>query len=258
MRRFLLAFLLLPGLAQAQALVTPGTVTFGLAATFPPFESMEDNKPVGFDVDLVALLAKKMALTPVISTFEFKGLIPALLGKRIDAIISGMYINAEREQVADFVPYVLVGNQVVVKAGNPLHLSDQMSLCGHRLTAPVGTAFEVAATRISAACVAAGKPATPLLALAGTSAGALALTQDRVDGIIVSTATAAALMTATPDTYGTAGLPFDADTKVGIAVGKDNPALVAALDKAMKAVVADGSYGALLAKWHLPPSASPF
>jgi polar amino acid transport system substrate-binding protein len=259
MRRLLLAALLvLPVVAPAQALVAPGTVTFGLAATFPPFEFVEDGKPVGFDIDLAALLTKQMALTSTIQTFEFKGLIPALLGKRIDAIISGMYINPEWQQVADFVPYLLVGNQVVVRKGNPLHLGEAMTLCGRRLSAPVGTVFEVAANKISAACVAAGKPAASLLALAGSTAGALALTQDRVDGIIVSTATAAALMTSTPDTYETAGAPFDADTKVGIAVGKENPELLTGLEKAMKAVVADGSYAALLKHWNLPASASPF
>src|SRR5271168_3584395 len=65
LRRLLLVLLLLvPGLARAQApsLVESGTITFGLSATFPPFEFITDGKPVGFDIDLAALLAKKMTL----------------------------------------------------------------------------------------------------------------------------------------------------------------------------------------------------
>jgi polar amino acid transport system substrate-binding protein len=261
LRRVLLTLaLLMPSLAHAQApaLVAEGTVTFGMSATFPPFEFIEDGKPVGFDIDLANLLAKKMALTATVSTLEFKGLIPALLGKRIDAIISGMYINAERKEVADFVPYLLVGNQIVVRKGNPVGLSDPMSLCGHRVSAPVGTVFETAANNVNAACEAAGKPKISMLPLAGTTGSALALSQDRADAIIVSTPTSVSLMQSTPDTYEAAGQPFDNETKVGIAVNKDNPALTAALTKAMTEVVADGSYAKLLAHWNLPASSSAY
>jgi polar amino acid transport system substrate-binding protein len=266
LRGLLLAVLLLsPGSALAQtslpangALVESGTFTWGLSATFPPFEFIDNGKPVGFDIELAALLAKQLAVTSTVGTFEFKGLIPALLGKRIDAIISGMYINAERQQVANFVPYLLVGNQIVVRKGNPVGLSEPSSLCGHRVSAPVGTVFETAANKVNAACEAAGKPKLSLLSLAGTTACALALAQDRSDAIIVSTPTAASLVQTTPGAYETAGAPFDNATKVGIAVAKDNPALLAALNKAMQAVVADGSYAALLAHWNLPASSSAF
>jgi polar amino acid transport system substrate-binding protein len=261
-RPLLIALLLLiPTLVRAQApvLVQPGTVTFGLSATFPPFEFIDNGNPAGFDIDLAKLLTKKMSLGITITTYEFKGLLPALLGKRIDAIISGMYINAERSQVADFVPYMLVGNQFVVRKGNPVGLSDQMSLCGHRISVPVGTVFEIEANKIDAACQAANKARVSILSLgAGTTTAALALAQDRADAIIVSTATATSLIKTAPDAYETAGLPFDIDTKVGIAVNKDNPALLAALDKALHELVTDGSYAALLQQWQLPTGSSAF
>ena len=53
-------------------------------------------------------------------------------------------------------------------------------------------------------------------------------------------------------------LPGPASTKVGIAVRKDNPGLKAALDKAVQALVADGTYAALIKKWNLPPASSAF
>jgi hypothetical protein len=43
-------------------------------------------------------------------------------------------------------------------------------------------------------------------------------------------------MQATPDTYATAGDPFDNETQVGIAVRKDNPLLFAAIQKAVAAL----------------------
>ena len=80
-RLFVLASLLLtPLVARAQETITAGTITWGLAATFPPFEFVQDGKTVGFDLDLADALTKKMAVKSVISSFEFKGLVPALLG----------------------------------------------------------------------------------------------------------------------------------------------------------------------------------
>src|SRR5215469_8140848 len=124
--------------AQTLPLIDAGKLTWGVAATFPPFESMADGKAVGFDIDMMDAITDKMKLQSAMSGMEFKGLIPAILGNRIDVIVSGMYINPERSQVVDFVPYLKVGNQLLVTKGNPLHVKEKMDLCGHRIAAPVG------------------------------------------------------------------------------------------------------------------------
>jgi polar amino acid transport system substrate-binding protein len=256
----ILALILLPSLGHAQApeLADPGKLTWGASVTFPPFEFEDNGKPVGFDLDFTDAVAKKMGLQSTILPIEFKGLIPALLGKRVDIIVSGIYINPQRLEVADFVPYLLVGNQIVVRAGNAKQIDGVATLCGRQVAAPIGTVFEVVAKQADAQCKAAGKPEIALLLLPGTTNCALAMTQDRADAIIVSTATVAALMHETPGAYATGGAPFDTSTKVGIAVRKDNPGLKAALEKAVQALVADGTYAALIKKWNLPPASSAF
>ncbi|HEX5326309.1 MAG TPA: ABC transporter substrate-binding protein, partial [Acetobacteraceae bacterium] len=215
-----LVLAMLPGLAFAQApeLINPGKLTWGVSITFPPFEFEDNGRPAGFDVDLVDALAQKMGLQANISSIEFKGLIPALLGKRIDIVVSGMYINPQRLQVADFVPYLLVGNQIVVRESNPKHIGGKASLCGMRVAAPTGTVFESSARQAGETCKAEGKPEVTVLSLPGTTNCALALTQGRADAIIVSTGTLAALVHETPGAYAPGGAPFDTDTKVGIAL----------------------------------------
>lgn len=244
--------------AEAPQLVDAGKLTWGASATFPPFEYMQNTTPVGFDVDMVAAIAKQMKLESSIAQIAFAGLIPALEGKRIDLIVSGMYINAQRTQVIDMVPYVYVGNQVVVLTGNPKHITGKDGLCGLTVAAPVGTVFENSAKEASAACKSAGEPEINLLSLTGTVNCALALTQGRADAIIVSTPVVGALMTETPRAYATAGAPWDTTTQMGIGVRKDNPGLKDAVDKALKAIVADGTYAALIKKWNLPPASSAF
>ena len=184
-----------PARAETLPLVTDNTMTIGMSPTFPPFEYIQDGKTVGSRCRSRGSADQK-AWHHIYDAagIDFKGIIPALTGKRIDVIINGMYVSAERLQVADFVPYLLVGNQVVVKDGNPVHLNGEESLCGHRVAAPVGTVFEASANKASAACEAAGKQKIDLLSLAGTAAcwRSGSDLQDRTDAIIVSTPTAVA------------------------------------------------------------------
>jgi polar amino acid transport system substrate-binding protein len=46
---------------------------------------------------------------------EFKGLIPALQGKRMTSS-TAMYIKPERAEQVDFIPYLKVGEVMVKKA----------------------------------------------------------------------------------------------------------------------------------------------
>jgi len=255
-----LGLLLIPSVASADELrlVEPGKLTWGSSPTFLPFEFMREGKPVGFDVDLMEELAKRSKLTSNIMVMEFKGVIPALLGNRIDAGVSGLYITAERQQVADFIPYVIVGNQIVVQKGNPKKVDGPTSLCGLKVGAPVSTAFEAAVNKASAECKTAGKKEIELLSLPGSNNVALALSQGRIDAGVNSTATAAAMLNESPEVYELGSAPFDVNTKVGIALRKTDTALKTQLENAMQAMVKDGTYAALMKKWSLPAQSAAY
>jgi polar amino acid transport system substrate-binding protein len=255
-----LSLLLLPATAPAEDLhlIEPGKLIWGSSPTFVPFEFMVDGKPRGFDVDMMEVLAKRLGLFSTMMGMEFKGVIPALLGNRIDVVVSGLYVTAERQQVADFIPYIIVGNQIVVQKGNPHHIGGRDELCGFKVGVSVSSAFEAATKQLSAECKAKGKPEIEILSLPGSSNVALALAQGRIDAALNSTATVAAMMSENPDAYELAGDAFDANTKIGIALRKDSTALKAQLEEAMQSFVKDGSYAGLLKKWNLPAKASAF
>ena len=241
--------------SQAQTplpVIDAGKLTWGAAATFPPFESMADGKAVGFDVDMMDAITGKMKLQSAMTGMEFKGLIPALLGNRIDAIVSGMYINPERSQVVDFIPYLHVGNLLLVAKGNPQHITGQDDLCGHRIVVPVGTIYEKEAQAHAAECQTAGKPALDVMSLTSTAVGALAIKEGRADVLIASTPTCAALIKESPDAFETTGPVFENNTQLGIGIGKDKPALRDAVGAAFKSIVADGVITGLVKKYGLP------
>jgi hypothetical protein len=136
-----------------------------------------------------------------------------------------MYINPERSQVVDFIPYLRVGNQLLVAKGNPAHIGGIDDLCGHRIVVPVGTMYEKEAQAKAAECQPGGKPALTVMSLTSTAVGALSIKEGRADVLIASTPTDAALIKESPDAFETTGPTFENNTLLGIGVSKDKSAL---------------------------------
>ena len=258
----LAVLLLVPCLANAQSnsldLVAHGKLTYGVAATFAPFEYQENGKNTGFDIEFGAAVATKMGLQPAPLNMDFDGLIPALQGHRIDVINSAMYMNAKRAEQVDFVPYMQIGDEVVVRAGNPEKIAGRQDLCGHKVAVTLGAIEETYAREDAAACAKAGKPTLTVLTLPTAQDSILALRQGRADALYNSTPGVAVMMAKLPGAFQIAGPTFAAGTEIGIAVRKGDTAMRDAIAQAVHAVVADGTYARLMKKYHLPASSSIF
>jgi polar amino acid transport system substrate-binding protein len=250
----------IPALAWAAppSTVAGGKLSWGTSPTFAPFEFQRDGQAVGFDVDMMAELAKRLGLQSAMLGMDFAGIIPAVQAQRIDAAVSGMYITPAREEVLDFIPYLRIGDQMVVPKGNPAHLVDKDALCGHHIAVAVNTLYEKTAHSLSDACTAAGKPAIDILAVGSSAVVALTLAQGRAEGAISSTSVISAMMSNTPDTFEPLGEPFNTDSRLGIGLAKTNPGLRDALTASLKAMHDDGAYDALIKKWGMPASSSIF
>ena len=260
-RPFLFACLLVaPALAWAAPppTVASGKLSWGTSPTFAPFEFQRDGQTVGFDVDMMAELAKRNGLQSAMLGMDFTGIIPAVQSKRIDAAVSGMYVTPARAEVVDFIAYLKIDDQMVVPKSNPGHLTGRDDLCGHHIVVAVNTQYEKTAHALSDACTAQGKPAIDLLTVGTSAVVALTLAQGRAEGAISSTSVIAAMMENAPDAFAPLGEPFNTDTRLGIGLSKDDPALRNALDASLKAMQDDGTYAALLKKWGLPASSSIF
>ncbi len=240
-------------------LVDKGALTYGVAASFAPFEFMRDGKPAGFDIDLIEALGRKLALQPKAMNMDFGGLIPALGGQRLDLINSAMYINPKRAEQVDFVPYLKIGNEVVVQKGNPAKITGRdASLCGKSVAVTLGAIEETYAREDSAHCEAAKMPAVKVLTFPTAQDASLNLRQGRADAFFDSTPGVVELTGAVPDTFEVAGPEFESGTQIGMAVRKGDRAMQDGVAAALKEIVADGTYRALIAKWKLPASVSLF
>lgn len=85
--------------AQAKTL---SELKFGVDPTYAPFESKApDGKLVGFEIDLGNEICRRLHTKCVWVETAFDGIIPALQGRKFDAILSAMSVTPKREaQVA--------------------------------------------------------------------------------------------------------------------------------------------------------------
>ncbi len=242
---------------SSATLVEKGALTYGVAATFSPFEYQKDGKLTGFDIDMIGALSKKLEAEAKPMNMEFKGLIPALQGGRIDLINSAMYINEQRAAQVDFIPYLRIGSLVVVQAANPSKITGRdNSLCGKTIAVTLGGIQETYARQDDKRCRDSGLAGVTVMTLPTAQDSALTLRQGRADALFNSTPGAVELMDKVPGVYATVGPEFEANTQIGMAVRKGDAAMKAAVEAALKEIVADGTYKALIETWKFPASVS--
>ncbi len=248
------------GTAEAQAtasanvirvpttLIHPGAITFLSSTDYPPQESIDNGKPVGFDIDIAQALATKIGLSAQIKSTPFEVLIPSLLAKQGDAIISAMAVTPERQKRVAFVGYFQAGEAIVVRRGNPANIQGLRDLCGKRAAAEVATTEALTLTGANGD-VCKGMPIN--IQFTTTDTEALKLVQaGTADAAIDASPVAAYFVQQVPNVYDVAGPPIQT-TRQGIAVSPSNAELLKALEQAMTEIMLDGTYRRLLIKWNL-------
>jgi len=90
----------------------------GTSPDYPPFEFVDEKgKFVGFDLDLIEEVGKRLGVEVQVEGLEFDSLIASLKQGKIDAIISCMSPDKERLKEADFtIPYYKTEHGVLVKS----------------------------------------------------------------------------------------------------------------------------------------------
>lgn len=96
----------------------PAVLVVGTAIT-APFEYREPgtNRLIGFDVDLMNLLADRLQVQIEWREMAFADLLDELAAGSVDVVIAAMYITAAREEIVDFtMPYLDSGLVMVVRS----------------------------------------------------------------------------------------------------------------------------------------------
>jgi len=80
-----------------------GVIKVGTSADYPPFEYVDESgQKTGFDIELMAEIAKRLDVTLEWVDMPFDSLIAGVQENKIDASISAFNYTEERDQVVDF------------------------------------------------------------------------------------------------------------------------------------------------------------
>ena len=121
-----------------------GKIVVGTSADYPPFEFINaQNDFDGFDIALIREIGKRLGLTVEIKDISFDGLIAALKGNQIDAIVAAMSATPERDKEVDFTINYFVGTDaILVKEGSPLTFNTAEEMAGKKIGVQAGTIHE--------------------------------------------------------------------------------------------------------------------
>jgi len=133
-------------------IIKRGELRVGFEAGYLPFE-MADKKGnfIGFDIDIAKEMAKAMGVKFVPVNTAWDGIIPALITKKFDIIISGMTITQERNLKVNFAdPYIIVGQTILLNKKHEGVVTSYKDLNDpqYTVTSKLGTTGEQAIKRL--------------------------------------------------------------------------------------------------------------
>jgi polar amino acid transport system substrate-binding protein len=216
---------------------------------YPPMESLQGSRPVGADIDIGLAIGKSMRVKAQFKNVGFDGIIAALLAKKCDAIISGMTDTAQRRKQVDFADYLLVGMSLMVKKGNPRHITGLASLSGRRVAAQVGTTEKDALTALNKRLAKHHRKPVAIRLFNKDSDAAAALFTSKVDAYFSDDPPVGYYVKRSGGKFEVAVNKIQA-APYGIATRKHHP-LGPAVKKAIAELYANGTMKSILAKWGL-------
>ncbi|RMG14583.1 MAG: basic amino acid ABC transporter substrate-binding protein [Planctomycetota bacterium] len=218
-----------------------GKLVVAMNASYDPFEVMgPDGQPVGFDVDLARAIAKDLGVELELRNVKWDGIIGVLRTGKADAIISGMSVTPERaEAVAFSTPYFQVG-QVVVKRKGDERFRSYRDLDSPDVTVAVeqSTTGEQACKKML--------PRAKLLRFEKVTEACVAVRQKKADAVVFDNAMLLKYVSQkAKDELEGLWEPFTSED-IAVAVRKDSPKLLAAVNQTLARLRASGELDALI------------
>ncbi len=220
-------------------------VTVAVFNDWPPDEFVENGQLKGWSVDMAKAMSERLGVPFKFEGTSFDVIIPGLVSKRYDAGFSSFGVTPERLEALDFVPQRKEGTGYAFLKGKDLKLNSEEDLCGHSIALLTGAWDFQYLTKVRAEKCAGKKP-IDLQQFTTENAAELAVSSGRVEIVAAGSAKLAYLAKQTGK-FDMA--PFVSNAVYnGIGVRKGDP-LGPALKGALEAMIKDGSYKAIMAKW---------
>ena len=213
-----------------------GKLTIATSPDFPPFESLEGDKVVGIEVDIMELICQKLGVELEIIQMDFDSVLLGVQSAKYDCGMSGITATDERKENMLFtVPYYKAAQVIVVKEGSDI--KGKADLEGKKVSVQTGTTADEG-------CTEAGLNVSAFNANADAKA---ALTTGKVDAWIVDNLTAIQMVEESDGLVILEEEMTEEPYAFAFAFGSED--LVAEIDKALKDLIADGTIEAIFAEY---------
>jgi polar amino acid transport system substrate-binding protein len=237
------------------------SVKVGSDCPYPPWEMFvgETDQFTGFDPDLAQAIGAKLGIKFEFIKASFDGIIIGIQAGNYDVAMSAMYDNLFRRETVDFVDYAQDGTGMLVKKGNPEGIKGFADLAGKAVGCEKGTTQAAALAALNEQFKAEGKPEMTVSEFPDQPAALLAVQSGKVvcDLTDSSTGGYVALTTddgATFEVIMDANPPKGWETQPdGIGVLKSNTGLRDAIQKALQALMDDGTYKTIIDHYGIQP-----
>ncbi|MGH3767654.1 MAG: ABC transporter substrate-binding protein [Pseudonocardiaceae bacterium] len=226
-------------------LVRSGTLTVCTHLPFEPFQYRDDTgRVIGFDIELIDLVAQKLGVTQSVVDTPFEGIKSGqdLNSGKCDVAAAGMTITADRQQAVDFsTPYFDADQALLVRA-DAVYTS-LADLRGKKLGTQAATTGEDYGKQHAEAN---GYTTVSFRDLAALQQ---ALATKQVDAAIDDVPVVAAYVRHNPGSFEVSA-QFETGERYGYAVRKNrNPVLLATINQVIEQARQDGTYDRIYAKW---------
>lgn len=248
--------------AEAAALLPEDIVSAGVirvASTFgyPPEQFYEEDgkTPTGFSVEIGEALGEQLGVEFKFENVSFDAILPGIEADRYDIAISSMSITPERSAQVNFVKYLDAGGSLLVAGDNPKDIGGIEDLCGLTTANTTGSLHgEYLEEYSKKHCVPEGKDPINVLNFSDAAAPNQAVATGRADACYRDFTANAYIAQESDGQFKVVG-GIVKTTPYGIAVGKDQIELADAINEALNALIEDGTYEDILAKWDVEEAA---
>ncbi len=91
-----------------------GQIVMATNAQFPPYELIDNNKIVGYDVDMMQAVCDKLGYELKIDDIDFDSIIPSINSGKADVGVAGMSVTEDRLKNVDFSDSYTTATQVII------------------------------------------------------------------------------------------------------------------------------------------------
>ncbi len=236
------------GLAAAAPPVTlvPGTLKIGTYFVNPPFEFIRDGTRLGFEIDLMNDLARRLGLKPLYINTQWETILQEMSEHRYDCIIGGITITPGRERTLRWsAPYLTTTLSLIVNAARTPGIRQLADL----RTASIGVQAVTTDYDIAVKMQRDGEFGKIVVyPFDKISDAILDLEAGRITAVMKVAPVADYLVRQTPDLKIIAQVPNDPQP-LGIGFAKNGGALQTAVNAALASMKSDGTIARLIQHW---------